>query len=156
MLPQVHSWGVMKWISWKFQKTIVHGSPIFSRGPLSFYINLCNPGECRKMRPVKNTSEWSMIASDDDIRVLFFHVVLSTVSTVPFLWIPWETDFWAWDSWWGGWEEEGIPPLWKGCWCLRSPAAEAYPLGAGSNCLAPRQGQCWFFPLSAMWYLSCN
>ena len=57
MLPQIHSRGVRKWISWKFQKTIVHGCPIFSRGPLSFYINLCNPGECRKMNSVKNTSE---------------------------------------------------------------------------------------------------
>jgi len=39
------------------KKTIVDGRPIFSRGPLSFYINLCNPGECRKMRSVKNTSD---------------------------------------------------------------------------------------------------
>jgi len=39
------------------EKTIVHGSPIFFRGPLSFFLNLCNPGECRKMRSVKNTSE---------------------------------------------------------------------------------------------------
>ena len=39
------------------KKTIVDGRPIFPRGPLSFYINLCNPGECRKMRSVKNTSE---------------------------------------------------------------------------------------------------
>ena len=34
-------------------KKIVHGNPTFSRGPLSFYINLCNPGECRTMRSVK-------------------------------------------------------------------------------------------------------
>jgi hypothetical protein len=33
------------------------GRPIFSRGPLSFYINLCNHGECCKMCSVKNTSE---------------------------------------------------------------------------------------------------
>ena len=57
-------------------KTIVHGNP--TRSPLSFYINLCNPGECRKMHSIKNTSEWSIIASEDDIPVLFFHVVLST------------------------------------------------------------------------------
>ena len=57
------------------KKTIVHGSPIFSRGPLSFYINLCYPGECRKMAPLKIPQN----ACEDDIRVLFFHVVLSTV-----------------------------------------------------------------------------
>jgi len=60
------------------KKTIVHGSPALSRGPLSFYINLCNPGRCRKMRSVKNTSG-SIIAREDNICVLFFHVVLSTV-----------------------------------------------------------------------------
>ena len=49
---------------------------IFSRGPLSFYINLYNPGECRERRTVKKPE----ISSEDDIRVLFFHVVLSTVS----------------------------------------------------------------------------
>ena len=58
MLPQIHSWGLRKWVSWKFQKTIVHGSPIFSRCPLSFYINLCKPGECHKMHSIKNTSDF--------------------------------------------------------------------------------------------------
>ena len=69
------------------KKTIVHGSPIFSRGPLYFVI-LGNAARCAPLKIPQN-------ASEDDIRVLFFHVVLSMTQGNPessqfFLqwWIP--------------------------------------------------------------------
>ena len=46
-----------KWISWKFEKKQLLMEGQYSPGAHSFYINLCNPGECHKMHSVKNTTD---------------------------------------------------------------------------------------------------
>ena len=52
------------------------------QGSIYFYINLCNPGECARCTPLKILENDAIIASEDKIFVIFYHIVLSTGLTV--------------------------------------------------------------------------